>query len=316
MNFALNPDLFDDQYSMSLCEGFFRGAGMLQWVNELRKVNEELRTELRTSQTVAAELRYRVTDVERRLLEEKEGAWEKERVAWAEEKEELADLETMYTEWGMATDDNQRLAQERYWLFTQRFGLFLSAVSQSEEFKGSLDRIYRTYRDVGYQAGLEDGYTHSSQGLKRKETPLYNSKSKKQLSKLDKEFGEKTPALLEKILERPLMSIDELKALLAPAGPSSPKSLSRDASSCRFRDLLLIARELPVSASLPWIVSFLRDPPKHRSWFEVCLQTFVCVSVYSICSLFANTFICFRILVCLQIWIICEGVISRQVHNQ
>ncbi|MFS7988930.1 hypothetical protein Hanom_Chr11g01040661 [Helianthus anomalus] len=23
MNFALNPDLFDDQYSMSLCEGFF-----------------------------------------------------------------------------------------------------------------------------------------------------------------------------------------------------------------------------------------------------------------------------------------------------
>ncbi|MFS7978938.1 hypothetical protein Hanom_Chr10g00921371 [Helianthus anomalus] len=25
MNFALNPDLFDDQYSMSLCKGFFRG---------------------------------------------------------------------------------------------------------------------------------------------------------------------------------------------------------------------------------------------------------------------------------------------------
>ncbi|KAF5765776.1 hypothetical protein HanXRQr2_Chr15g0707641 [Helianthus annuus] len=52
----------------------------------------------------------------------------------------------------------------------------------------------------------------------------------KQLSKLDKEFGEKTPALLERILEQPLMSIDELKALLTPAGPSSPKSLSGDAS--------------------------------------------------------------------------------------
>ncbi|KAJ0434086.1 hypothetical protein HanIR_Chr17g0877481 [Helianthus annuus] len=27
MNFALNPNFFDDQYSMSLCEGFFRGGG-------------------------------------------------------------------------------------------------------------------------------------------------------------------------------------------------------------------------------------------------------------------------------------------------
>ncbi|MFS7978937.1 hypothetical protein Hanom_Chr10g00921361 [Helianthus anomalus] len=90
--------------------------------------------------------------------------------------------------------------------------------------------IYRAYRDEGCQAGLKDGYAHSSQGLKREETPLYNSKDKKQLSKLDKEFGEKTPALLKKILERPLMSIEELKALLAPAGPSSPKSLSRDVS--------------------------------------------------------------------------------------
>ncbi|KAJ0794588.1 hypothetical protein HanPI659440_Chr04g0143391 [Helianthus annuus] len=255
MNFALNPDLFDDQYSMSPCEGFFRGAGMLQRVNELRKVNKELRVELRTSKTVAAELWCQVTDVERKLLEEKnagalleqrEQAWERERIAWAEEKQELvvelkhqkeldfvsgADLETMYNEWGMATDDNQRLAQERYWLITQGFGLFLSAVSQSEEFKGSLERIYRAYMDVGYQEGLKDGYTHSSQGLKRKETPLYNSKAKKQFSKLDKEFGEKTPTLLEKILERPLMSINELKALLSPAGPSSPKSLSGDAYS-------------------------------------------------------------------------------------
>ncbi|KAM0007331.1 hypothetical protein Hdeb2414_s0144g00812691 [Helianthus debilis subsp. tardiflorus] len=66
--------------------------------------------------------------------------------------------------------------------------------------------------------------------LGRKETPLYNSKAKKRLSKLDKEFGGKDPALLEKILERPMMSIDELKALLTPSGPSSPKSLSGDDS--------------------------------------------------------------------------------------
>ncbi|KAF5799492.1 hypothetical protein HanXRQr2_Chr07g0305141 [Helianthus annuus] len=57
MNSALRPDLFDDQYSMSLCEGFFRGAGMLQRMDELRKENGELKTELKTSQTVGAELR-------------------------------------------------------------------------------------------------------------------------------------------------------------------------------------------------------------------------------------------------------------------
>ncbi|MFS7935908.1 hypothetical protein Hanom_Chr05g00409081 [Helianthus anomalus] len=95
---------------------------------------------------------------------------------------------------------------------------------------GSLEHIYRAYRDVGYQVDLKDGYAFSAQGLDRKENPLYNSKSKKRLSKLDKEFRGKTPAILEKILERPLMSIDELKALLTPAGPSSPKSLSGDDS--------------------------------------------------------------------------------------
>ncbi|KAJ0743605.1 hypothetical protein HanPI659440_Chr10g0377841 [Helianthus annuus] len=126
----------------------------------------------------------------------------------------------------IAVDDNQKLAKETYWLITEGFGSFLTAVSQSEEFKGSLERIYRAYRDVGYQAGLKDGYAYSAKGLGRKETPLYNSRAKKQLSNLDKEFGEKTPTLLERILEQPLMSIDELKALLTPAGPSSPKSLS------------------------------------------------------------------------------------------
>ncbi|KAJ0815741.1 hypothetical protein HanPI659440_Chr00c39g0740091 [Helianthus annuus] len=202
INSALRPDLFDDQYSMCLCEGFFRGVGMLQRMVELRRENEGLRGDLKTSQTVATELRCRVTDAERRLQEEK----------------------------GMASDDNQKLAKESYWLITEGFGSFLTAVAQSEEFKGSLEKIYRAYRDVGYQSGLKDGYAYSAQGLGRKETPLYNSKAKKQLSKLDKEFGEKTHALLEKILERPVMSIEELKVLLTPVGPSSPKSVSGDAS--------------------------------------------------------------------------------------
>ncbi|MFS7941962.1 hypothetical protein Hanom_Chr06g00482481 [Helianthus anomalus] len=71
MNSALRSDLFDDQYSKSLCEGFFRGAGMLQRMDELRRENEELKTELKTSQTIAAELQCYVTDAERKLLEEK-----------------------------------------------------------------------------------------------------------------------------------------------------------------------------------------------------------------------------------------------------
>ncbi|KAJ0710463.1 hypothetical protein HanOQP8_Chr09g0312671 [Helianthus annuus] len=112
--------------------------------------------ELKTSQTVAAELQCRVTDAERKLLEEKndgalleqrEKAWEQERRAWMEEKEDLvaelkhhkeatsisgADVETLYTDWGMAMDDNQKLAQEHHCLISQGFGLFLSAFSRSE----------------------------------------------------------------------------------------------------------------------------------------------------------------------------------------
>ncbi|MFS7948175.1 hypothetical protein Hanom_Chr06g00556911 [Helianthus anomalus] len=195
MNFALNPCLFDDRCNMCLCEG--------------------LRAELKTSQTVAAELRCRVTDVKRKLLEEKnvgalleqrERAWKWGQMAWAEEKEELvAELKHQKELYSVSGAD----------LVTMYI---------------DLERIYRAYRDVGYKAGLKDRYTHSSQGLKRKETPLYNSKAKKQLYKLDKEFGEKTHALLEKILERPLMALVELKALLIPAGPFSPKPLSGDAS--------------------------------------------------------------------------------------
>ncbi|KAJ0666972.1 hypothetical protein HanPI659440_Chr17g0672671 [Helianthus annuus] len=169
MNSALRPDLFDDQYSMSLCGGFFRGAGMLQRMDELRRENEELKAELKTSQTVAVEVRCRVTNAERRLLEKKqrESAWarQRERMALVDEKEELVtelrrqkeldsvsqgDLHTMYAEWGMVVDDNRKLAKERYWLITEGFESFLDVVSQSEKFKGSLERIYRAYRDVGY----------------------------------------------------------------------------------------------------------------------------------------------------------------------
>ncbi|KAM0024644.1 hypothetical protein Hdeb2414_s0022g00618151 [Helianthus debilis subsp. tardiflorus] len=119
----------------------------------------------------------------------------------------------MYADYGITSDDNQRLARKKHWLITEGFGAFLSAVSQSEEFKSGLEEVYRAYRDVGYQAGLKDGYAYSAQGLGRKETPLYNSKAKKRLSKLDEEFGSKTPAILKKILEHPMISIDELKAL-------------------------------------------------------------------------------------------------------
>ncbi|KAM0021270.1 hypothetical protein Hdeb2414_s0024g00649041 [Helianthus debilis subsp. tardiflorus] len=167
----------------------------------IRKENEGLRGDLQTSQTVVAELQCRVVDAEHKLqeekgvgamLEQKERAWAREMVASTELKRQKE----------------------------------LDSVSQEQ-----LYTMYaEAYRDVGYLAGLKDGYAYSAQGLGRKETPLYNAKAKKRLSKLGKEFEGKTLALLEKILERPLMSIDDLKALVTPAGPSSPKSLSGDDS--------------------------------------------------------------------------------------
>ncbi|KAF5808990.1 hypothetical protein HanXRQr2_Chr04g0151861 [Helianthus annuus] len=250
VNSALRDDLFEDQYSMSLCESFFRGAGMLQRIDDLRKANEGLKAELKASQLVVAGLRGQVVDAERRLqeekgagamLERKERAWEQEMASLIAEKEELAaelkhvrevgsvsqeQLNTMYADYGITSDDNQRLAGEKHWLITEGFGAFLTAVAQSEDFKSGLEEVYRAYRNVGYQAGLKDGYVYSAQGLGRKETPLYNSKAKKRLSKLNEEFGRKTPAILAKILEHPLISIDELKALFSSAGPSSPPSLS------------------------------------------------------------------------------------------
>ncbi|KAM0037484.1 hypothetical protein Hdeb2414_s0013g00403681 [Helianthus debilis subsp. tardiflorus] len=234
MNFALDSEIFDDQYSMSICEGFFRSTGMLQRVNALRNINEGLMSELKTSQTIATELRCRVIDAERKLLERERD--EKQRLL-ADEKYynkaacvSAVDVDILYADLGIAQDGSQKLAMERRWLLSQGFGLFLSAFSQSEKFKSSLKRVYRAYRDVGYQSGLKDGYSYSSQGLKRKETPHYNYKTKKHLTKLDEEFGGKTTTLLAKITDNPLMSLDELKSLLAPASPSSPKSLSGDDS--------------------------------------------------------------------------------------
>ncbi|KAM0027749.1 hypothetical protein Hdeb2414_s0019g00543791 [Helianthus debilis subsp. tardiflorus] len=90
MNSALRDDLFEDQYSMSLCEGLFRGVGMLQRVDDLRKENEGLKSDLKASQSIAAELRCQVVEAKHKLLEEKgagamlerrERAWEREMAA-------------------------------------------------------------------------------------------------------------------------------------------------------------------------------------------------------------------------------------------
>ncbi|MFS7947522.1 hypothetical protein Hanom_Chr06g00549261 [Helianthus anomalus] len=248
MNFALDPEMFDDQYSLSIYEGFFGSAGKLQRVNALRDESEGLLSNLKTFRTVAAELRCMVVDAEKKLLErenvgarleQRERAWEPERGTWLAEKERLLadvkhykeaasvsvmDVDILYADLGIAQEDIQKLVVERQWLLSQGFGPFLFAFSQSEEFKGRVERIYRAYRDLGYQAGLKDGYSYSSQGLKRKKTPYYNSKAKKHLAKLDEEFSCKTPALIAKITDNPLMSLDELKSLLESAGPSSSKS--------------------------------------------------------------------------------------------
>ena len=70
VNSALRDDLFEDQYNMSLSESFFRGAGMLQRIDDLRRANEGLKAELKTSQSVAAGLRCQVVEAERKLQEE------------------------------------------------------------------------------------------------------------------------------------------------------------------------------------------------------------------------------------------------------
>ncbi|KAJ0708928.1 hypothetical protein HanLR1_Chr09g0334661 [Helianthus annuus] len=188
---------------MSLCEGFFGGAGMLQRVDDLRKANEELKGKLRASQSAAAELQCQVVEAERKLQEEK-GAG-----AMLERKEQACEREM-----AVLVEEKEELVAE------------LKHLKESEDFKNGLEEVYGAYRDAGYQAGLKDRYIYSAQGLGRKETLLYDSKAKKRLSKLDKELGNKTPVLLKKILEHPMISIDELKALFSSVGPSSSKSMS------------------------------------------------------------------------------------------
>ncbi|KAJ0495929.1 hypothetical protein HanIR_Chr12g0614421 [Helianthus annuus] len=56
------------------------------------KFNEGLKSDLKTSQTVVAELRCQVVEADRKLQEEKrQRSWEREMAALVEEKEELAD---------------------------------------------------------------------------------------------------------------------------------------------------------------------------------------------------------------------------------
>ncbi|KAF5773740.1 hypothetical protein HanRHA438_Chr13g0602681 [Helianthus annuus] len=254
---------------------------MLQRVNALGDENEGLMSELKTSQTIAVELKCRVVSAERELLErelcsfsslpsslllfsfclrllvvflvqnagvlleQREKAWEKERAGWVAERERLlgdvkhykeaasvstSDIDILYADLGIAQEDSQKLAVECHWILSEGFGRFLSTYAQSEEFKGRLERVYKAYMDVCYQAGLKYRYSFSSQGMKRKETPHYNSKANKQLAKLDEEFSGKTPTLVAKIADNPLMSLDDLKSLFDSADPASTDSPSGEGS--------------------------------------------------------------------------------------
>ncbi|KAJ0436076.1 hypothetical protein HanIR_Chr17g0900421 [Helianthus annuus] len=88
------------------------------------------------------------------MLERKERAWEQEMSSLIAEKEELVaelkhvkevgsvsqeQLDTMYADYGITSDDNQRLAGEKHWLITEGFGAFLTTVAQSEDFKNGLE---------------------------------------------------------------------------------------------------------------------------------------------------------------------------------
>ncbi|MFS8013594.1 hypothetical protein Hanom_Chr14g01334791 [Helianthus anomalus] len=47
MNVAIHSEIFGDKYCMVAYEGFFRGAGMLQLVQELREENKGLEDQLK-----------------------------------------------------------------------------------------------------------------------------------------------------------------------------------------------------------------------------------------------------------------------------
>ncbi|KAF5769591.1 hypothetical protein HanXRQr2_Chr14g0650071 [Helianthus annuus] len=120
------------------------------------------------------------------MLEQRKQAWEREMTVLVEEKEELAaelkhlrdvgsvfqeQLNTMYADYGITSDDNQRLARENHWLITEGFGAFLAAIAQSDDFKSGLEEIYRAYRDVG----SKDDYTDTK---KHKQTQIRDKKKK------------------------------------------------------------------------------------------------------------------------------------------
>ncbi|KAM0041768.1 hypothetical protein Hdeb2414_s0011g00370151 [Helianthus debilis subsp. tardiflorus] len=167
MNAVLDPQIFEDQYCMVVCESFSRGAEMLQCVQTLKEEKRDLEDQLKTSQTITLELQCRVVNAERCLLEkehvralvkEKEKAWDKERAMLMREREQLVedvnhykvvasvsgtDVETLYAEPGIVQDDNKKLVAERHLLLSQSFGYFLAAFTQSPNFKGSLERNYQ-----------------------------------------------------------------------------------------------------------------------------------------------------------------------------
>ncbi|MFS7951431.1 hypothetical protein Hanom_Chr07g00595091 [Helianthus anomalus] len=164
MNSALDLKIFDDQYCLSICEGIFRGAGMLQRVNAFKDKNEGLLS-------LGAELWMLKRSCWRGRYMEK--TWEREQVGWLAERERLASDVKHYKDAAFVSAANVDL------LYADL------GIAQEDRVQRHLERIYRAYRDVGYQAGLKDGYSYTSQGLQRKETPNYISKVKKDLAKLD-----------------------------------------------------------------------------------------------------------------------------------
>ncbi|KAJ0457890.1 hypothetical protein HanIR_Chr15g0778931 [Helianthus annuus] len=115
INIILDPQIFEDQYCMAVCESFSRGVGMLQRVQTLKEEKKDLEDRLKASQTIVVELQCRVVNAERRLLEkehvgamvtEKEKAWDEEQDELMREKEKLvADVNHFKTVASVSTND-------------------------------------------------------------------------------------------------------------------------------------------------------------------------------------------------------------------
>ncbi|KAJ0946463.1 hypothetical protein HanRHA438_Chr01g0004251 [Helianthus annuus] len=56
MNVVLDPQIFEDQYCMAMCEIFSRSARMLQRVQTLKEEKKDLEDRLNASQIIAAKL--------------------------------------------------------------------------------------------------------------------------------------------------------------------------------------------------------------------------------------------------------------------